>query len=122
MLVKRIMTDLHFACHLLMAPLQLKQTGGLLSQPKRHGGSVSELFRTLGSNCKGLLWPVALKTPIAGNLPADSRFVSIKQLGDLSLIVSGFHKVVDLISFHLAEMFVVHMQIRQAGQEALNAK
>jgi hypothetical protein len=48
--------------------------------------------------------------------------VSIQQLGNLSLIVSGFHKGVDLISFHLAEMFVIHGQLRLAGQEALNAK
>ena len=52
----------------------------------------------------------------------DGRFVSIQQLGDLSLIVSGFHKGVDLISFNLAEMFVVHGELRLAGQEALNAK
>jgi hypothetical protein len=38
------------------------------------------------------------------------------------LIVSGFHKGVDLISFNLAEMFVGHGQLRLAGQEALNAK
>jgi len=44
------------------------------------------------------------------------------QLGDLRLIVSGFHKGVDLISFNLAEMFVGHGQLRLAGQEALNAK
>jgi hypothetical protein len=37
-------------------------------------------------------------------------------------IVSDFHKGVDLISFNLAEMFVVHGQLRLAGQEALNAK
>jgi hypothetical protein len=48
--------------------------------------------------------------------------VSIKQLGDLSLVVSDFHKGVDLISFNLAVMFVVHRQLQLAGQEALNAK
>jgi hypothetical protein len=36
--------------------------------------------------------------------------------------VSGFHKGVDLISFNLAEMFVVHGQLRLADQEALNAR
>jgi hypothetical protein len=48
--------------------------------------------------------------------------VSIKQLDDLSLIVSGYHKGVDLISLNLAEMFVVEGQLRLAGQEAMNAK
>lgn len=120
--VKRLMADWQLASNLLRAPLQFKQAGGLLSHPRWHGGSVPALLRTLGRNCTGLLWPVAFKAPIARNLPADGRFVSIKQLGDLSLIVSGFHKGVDLISFNLAEMFVVHGQLRLAGQEALNAK
>ena len=53
---------------------------------------------------------------------ADGGLVSIQQLGNLSLIVSCFHKGVDLISFNLAEMFVGHGQLRLAGQEALNAK
>ena len=117
--VKRLMADWQLASNLLRAPLQFKQAGGLLSHPRWHGGSVPALLRTLGRNCTGLLWPVAFKAPIARNLPADGRFVSIKQLGDLSLIVSGFHKGVDLISFNLAEMFVVHGQLRLAGQEAL---
>lgn len=41
---------------------------------------------------------------------------------DLSLIVSGFHEGVNLISFSLAEVFVGHKQLRLPGQEALNAK
>jgi hypothetical protein len=64
----------------------------------------------------------SLKAAIARKLPADGRFMSIKQLSDQSLIVSSFHKGVDLLSFKLAEMFVVHWQLRLAGQEALNAK
>jgi hypothetical protein len=35
------------------------------------------------------------------------------------LIVHGFHQSVDLISFHLPDIFVVHGQLRLAGQEAL---
>ena len=122
MLVKRLMADWQLACNLLRAPLQFKQAGGLLSHPGQHCACVPAFLRTLGRSCAGLLWPVTFKAPIARKLPADGRFVSIQQLGDLSLIVSGFHKGVDLISFHLAEMFVIHGQLRLAGQEALNAK
>jgi hypothetical protein len=50
------------------------------------------------------------------------QFVSIHQLGNLSLIVSGFHKSVDLIPFSSPEIFVGHGQLRLAAQEALNAK
>ena len=122
MLVKRLMADWQLACNLLRAPLQAQQICGLLAHPGGHSSSVSAFLRSLGRQLTGLLGPIAFKPAIARKLPADGRFVSIKQLGDLSLIVSGFHKGVDLISFNLAEMFVVHWQLRLAGQEALNAK
>ena len=83
---------------------------------------VSAFLITLGRNYTGLLWPAAFKAPITRNLPADGRFVSLKQLDDLSLIVSGFHKGVVLIPFNLVEMFLIHGQLRLAGQEALNVK
>jgi len=48
--------------------------------------------------------------------------VSVQQFGYLRLIVSGFHKGVNLISFSLAEVFLFNKQLRLAGQEALNTK
>ena len=122
MLVKRLMADWQLASNLLRTPLQAQKIGRLLAHPGGHSRSVSALLRSLGRQLTGLLGPIAFKPAVARELPADSRFVSIQQLGDLSLIVSGFHKGVDLISFHLAEMFVIHGQLRLAGQEALNAK
>jgi len=122
MLVKRLMADWQLASNLLRTPLQAQQMSGLLVHPGGHSRSVSALLRSLGHQLTGLLGPIAFKPAVARELPADSRFVSIQQLGNLSLIVSGFHKGVDLISFHLAEMFVIHGQLRLAGQEALNAK
>jgi len=120
--VKRLMADWQLASNLLRTPLQAQQMSGLLAHPGGHSRSVSALLRSLGHQLTGLLGPIAFKPAVARELPADSRFVSIQQLGNLSLIVSGFHKGVDLISFNLAEMFVVHGQLRLAGQEALNAK
>lgn len=122
MLVKRLMADWQLASNLLRTPLQAQQMSGLLVHPGGHSRSVCALLRSLGHQLTGLLGPIAFKPAVARELPADSRFVSIQQLGNLSLIVSGFHKGVDLISFHLAEMFVIHGQLRLAGQEALNAK
>ena len=115
MLVKRMMTDLQHACNLLRAPLQFKQAGGLLSHPGLNCGFVPAFFRTLGRSCVGLLWPITFNATISIKLPTDGRFMSIHQLGDLSLIVSGFHMGVDLVSFNLTEMFVVHGQLRMAG-------
>ena len=106
----------------LPLPLHAQQIGGLLAHPGGHTSRVSALLRSLGRQLTGLLGPIAFEPVVARKLPADGRFVSIQQLGNMSLIVSGFHKGVDLISFHLVEMFVVHGQLRLAGQEALNAK
>ena len=122
MLVKRLMADWQLASNLLRTPLQAQQMSGLLAHPCGHRSRVSALLRSLGRQLTGLLGPIAFKPAIARKLPADGRFVSIQQLGNLSLIVSSFHKGVDLISFHLAEMFIGHRQLRLAGQEALNAK
>ena len=122
MLVKSLMADWQLAGNLLRAPLQAQKIGRLLTHPGGHRSGVSALLRSLGRQLTGLLGPIAFKPAVARELPADGRFVSIQQLGNLSLIVSGFHKGVDLISFHLAEMFIVHGQLRLAGQEALNAK
>jgi hypothetical protein len=60
MLVKRLI-DWQFACNLLVAPLQIKQSGRLLSYLGWHGCSVRALLRTLSLICTGLLWSVALR-------------------------------------------------------------
>jgi hypothetical protein len=69
-----------------------------------------------------LLRAVTARTSVTDKLPTDGNLVPVQYLGYLRLIVSGFHKGVNLISFSLAEMFVGHGQVRLAGQEALNAK
>ena len=122
MLVKRLMADWQLASNLLMTPLQAQKIDGLFGHPGGHRSRVSALLRSLGRQLTGLLWPIAFKPAVAREFPADDRFVSIQQIGNLSLIASGFHKGVDLISFQLAEMFVIHGQLLLAGQEALNAK
>ena len=121
MLIKRLMTDWQFASNLLRAPLHAKHIGGLLTHPGGHRSGVSALLRSLGRQLTGLLGPIAFKPAVARKLPADGGLVPIQQLGDLSLIVSGFHEGVNLISFSLAEVFVFHKQLRLPGQEALNA-
>ena len=60
---------------------------------------------------------------VATQLPTDGGLMPGQQLGDLRLILPGFHKGMNMISFSLAEMFVGHKQIRLPGQdEALNAE
>ena len=100
LLVKRLMADWQLASNLLRTPLQAPLIGGLLAHSGGLSRSVSASVRSLGRQLTGLLGPIAFKPAVARKLPADGRFVSIQQLGNLSLIVSGFHKGVDLIYFN----------------------
>ena len=103
--------------NLFVASLLFKQAGGLLSHRGRQCGFAPAFLRSLCRCCAGLLWQVIFMAPIASKIPTDGRFVSIKQLGDLSLIVSGFPKGIDLIPFNLAEIFLVHGQLRLASNK-----
>ena len=76
----------------------------------------------MGSLIASLLSAIFLNASVAAPPPTDGGLGAFKHLGDLRLLVFGFHKGVYLISFSLAEVFVGHGQLRLAGQEALNAK
>jgi hypothetical protein len=76
----------------------------------------------MGRDLASLLGAVTARASVTAQLPIDGGLVSVQHLGYLRLIVSGFHKGVNLISFSLVEVFVCHKQLRLAGQEALNAK
>jgi hypothetical protein len=78
----------------------------------------SGFYTSAGIKRPCLLWSLVFEAPIARKLPADSQFVSILQLGDLSSIVSEFHKVADLIFFKLADLLAVRGKLRLAGQKA----
>ena len=79
------------------------------------------VLRSIGRHLTSLLGAVTAGASAAAQLPTVSGLVSIQQLGDLELIVSGFHEGVSLISFSLADVFVRNKQLRPQGQEALNA-
>ena len=121
-LVKRFMTDGQFGGYLFGTPLNLQQSTGLFAYPRCNGRRIATVLRSIGRHLASLLGPVTTRATVAAQLPADGGLVPIQQVGYLSLIVSGFHEGVNLISFSLAEVFVGHKQLRLPGQEALNAK
>ena len=121
MLVKRLMADGQSCCNLLRTPLHAHQRRGFFPYPRLNGWGIATVLRTLCREFTGLFGSIAPRTIITNQLPADGGLVPIQQLGYLSLIVSGFHEGVNLISFSLAEVFVFHKQLRLPGQEALNA-
>jgi len=52
----------------------------------------------------GLLGPVALESPVAPQLPADGRFITFQQPGNLCLAIFGFLQDVNLVSFLLGKL------------------
>ncbi len=110
------------ARNLLRAPLQLKQQLRLIIHQIWQLDGVAAFLSSIGRHLASLLGAVTPRASDAAQLTTDGRFVSIQQIGDLSLIVSGFHKGVNLISLSLAEVFVGHKQLRLPGQEVLNTR
>ena len=107
-LVKRFMAYRQLACYLLRAPLQLQQRIDLLLHAGCNGAGVATRFRALECQFTSLLGTVPTKACIATQFTTNRGLVSSKQFGNLRDGVLGFHEAVNLISFNLAEVFVIH--------------
>ena len=57
----------------------------------------------------GLAGPVALKTPISAQLPADCPSITTHYLGDLGLVMTCFLERINLVSFSLGKLRVAHL-------------
>ena len=107
-LVKRLVAHRQTACDLLGAPLQAQQCTGLLFHPGRYRAGVTTLLGAFSRQFAGLLGAVAARASITAQLAADRGLVVSNQTGDLRNAVLGFHKAGNLVSFNLAEVFVIH--------------
>ena len=105
--------------NLLRTPFHAHQRTGFLPYPRHNGWGIATVLCTLCRELTGLFWSIAPRTSITNQLPANGGLVPIQQLSYLSLIVSGFHEGVNLISFSLAEVFVFHKQQRHARSRSL---
>ena len=108
MLVKRLVAHWQTACDLLGAPLQSQQRTGLFLYPGCHRIRIATLLGTFNRQFAGLLWTVAPRAGIAAQLATDHGLVTSDQAGDLRDAVLGLHKAGNLVSFNLAEVFVIH--------------
>ena len=107
-LVKRLVAHWQTASDLLGAPLQSQQGTGLFFHPRRHRVRITTLLGALNRQFADLLGAVAARACITAQFAADRGLVASDQVGDLRDAVLGFHKAVNLISFNLAEVFVIH--------------
>jgi len=116
------MTDEQLCRNLLGALLNAQQSIGFFPYPWLNSWSIATFLRSMGRHLASLLGAVTPRASVTAQLPNDGGLVPVQQFGYLRLIVSGFHKGVNLISFSLAEVYLGHGQLRLAGQEALDAK
>ena len=96
---------------------------GFCLQP--HGRGDARCVATVGCPRIGqvlrLAWPVAALPAVAGKFAADGGRVTVEQTGNLALGVTGFAEDVNLVSFVLGQMRVVHWATstwRLMGQNA----
>ena len=108
MQVQRFMADWQLAGDLLRAPLQPQQRTGLLFNPGRKRVGVAARFGAFAGKFTSLFGFIASTPGIAAQLATDRGLVASKQSGNLRDVVLGIHKAVNLISFNLAEVFVIH--------------
>jgi hypothetical protein len=102
------MAHWQFAGDLLGTPLQPQKLAGLLFHPGRKRAGVTARFRAFAGKFTSLFSFIASTPNITVQLATDRGLVASKQLGNLRDVVLGFHKAVNLISFNLAEVFVIH--------------
>ena len=108
MQVQRFMAHWQLAGDLLGAPLKPQQRTGLLFHPWRKRVGVAAQFRAFAGKFTGLFGSVASTPGITTQLATDHELASFNQLGNLRDVVLGFHKTGNLVSFNLAEVFVIH--------------
>jgi hypothetical protein len=120
MLVKRLMADRQLEGDLLGIPLQTQQSTGFFTKPRLNSWGVATTLYSLYRELTGFLRARAPRTSGVIQFTSHGGPVPIQQLGYLSSIVTCFNDSVNLISFSLAEVFVLPKQLRLAGQGPLN--
>ena len=102
------MTHRQLARDLLRTPLQTQQNIRLTLDPWLNLSSIATALRAMQSKLTGLLGAIATAAFIAAKLTADRGLVAPKLISNLRDGLIGFHEAVNLISFDLAEVFVIH--------------
>jgi hypothetical protein len=108
MQVQRFMAHWKLAGDLLWAPLQPKQRTGSLYHPGRKRAGVAARFRAFAGKFTSLFGSVASTPGIAAQLATDRGLVSYKLSGNLRDVLLDIHMAVNLISFILDEVFLIH--------------
>lgn len=107
-LINRLVANREVAGDLLGAPLQSKKPSNRLPDFRRDARRISAAALSLFRQMLGLRGPIPSSARAPRQLSADSRFVTAHYLGDLGLVMSGFHQCMDLITFGLAEVCIGH--------------
>ena len=119
MLINGFMADGQLRGNLFGTPLHAQLGINFISHPRRYRVGVATVLPSIGRHLASLLGSITPRASVTTQLPTDGGLVPIQQFGYFRLIVSGFHKGVNLISFSLDELFVGHGQQRHARSRSL---
>jgi len=98
----------HVLVKRLGAPMQSQQGTALFFHQGLHHVRISASLGAFNRQFAGLFSSATSKPGIAILLAADRSLVASDQTGDLRDAVLDFHKAGNLVSFNLAEVFVIH--------------
>jgi hypothetical protein len=93
---------------LLGTVLQAKPSLGFLPDSRCDAWSVAAVGCTRIAQTLSLFGPLAAQPAVAAKLAADGGGMAVEQLGDLALFMAGFDEGVNLVSFVLGLVCVVH--------------
>ena len=102
------MTHGQLARNLLRTPLQSEQYVRLAHDPRLDFTCIATALEARQRQPTGLIGSIATAAFVAAKLTADRGIVAPKLLSNLCDGLIGFHEAVNLISFDLAEVFVIH--------------
>ncbi len=102
------MTHGQLARNLLRTPLQSEQHVRLAHDPRLDFTCIATALEARQRQPTGLIGSIATAAFVAAKLTADRGIVAPKLLSNLCDGLIGFHEAVNLISFDLAEVFVIH--------------
>jgi hypothetical protein len=102
------MTHRQLARDLLRTPLQIQQHISLTLDPRLDLTRIAAALRSTQRQFAGLLRSIATATLVSAELTTDRGLVQPKLIHNLCDALIGFNEAVNLISFDLAEVFLIH--------------
>jgi hypothetical protein len=119
LLVNRLLADGQLAGNLLGTHSQAEQRSHLNQDLCINVSRITTALRTLIGQILSLAGTISSTAGSTGHFSTNRRLMAPQKMGYLGLCLSCFYKYINLITFGLAEVCIVHVLLQPAGQKAL---